>query len=357
MKLLQIGPYPPPLGGWSFHIKMFKDYLDHDGRKVENVVMNMGPNRKVKSEKYEDVQGLFDYIKKNFYYQKKGFLTYIHINGDSIKGFILCLIAQLIGFLFFQRCAISFHAGVVQVCFRDKVNPQKILAYLVFHMAQGIMCNSEEVKEKISAFNIDNKKIYAIPCFSKQYLQHVPILTEEEAAFIAKHDPVLSSYLFFRDEYEPSTLIEAFNIIHRDYPKSGLIIIGSTFGAESFVETIASYRLNDHILLAGDKSHDNFLTLIEHSDLCLRTHIRDGVCSSVMEALALGVPVIACDNGTRPPEVILYRSCDHQDLAEKISMALPRLNELKRKLSSIGERDAMAEELEFLNKMRTKSSS
>lgn len=348
MKLLQIGPYPPPLGGWSFHIKMFKQYLDHDDRKVENIVMNMGPNRKIKSPEYEDVQGLLDYIRKIFFYRKQGYLVYVHMNGDSVKGFLLCLIAQLISLFFLRPVALSFHAGVVQVCFRKKINLQKILAHVVFVLAGGIMCNSEEVQEKISEFHIKKSKIHAIPCFSKQYLQHSSVLTDRESAFIRDHSPILSCYLFFREEYEPETLIKAFKLVHDSYPSAGLIIIGSTVGATPYREEISRYNLTDSILLAGDKTHDNFLTIVESSDLCIRTHIRDGVCSSVMEALAFGVPVIACDNKTRPAEVILYKSCDHNDLSDKIVYALPRLKELKGTLSNITQRDAMAEELEFL---------
>lgn len=349
MKLLQIGPYPPPLGGWSYHIKVFKKYLDDQA--IENCVLNMGPHRKVQSEEYVDVQGSVDYVRKIFRFSRKKYLIYIHLNGDSVKGFLLTILAQLVALLFLKRCALSFHAGVVQVCFFEKFNVHKILAFLVFFLSNGIMCNSEAVREKVSKFHINKKKIHAIPCFSMQYLQYQAVLTEREKTFLDQHSPIISCYLFFRDEYEPTTIIEALRLVREDYPEIGCVIIGSVSGSEAYLRQIEICGLRDNILLVGDKDHDNFLTLIKNSDICVRAHMRDGVCSSVMEALALGVPVVACDNGTRPPEVILFESHNSVDLAEKTKASLRNLELLKKRLSEVEKRDSMQEELKFLQNL------
>lgn len=346
MKLLQIGPYPPPLGGWSFHIKMFEQYLN--AADIENKVLNIGPTRKVLSSEYVDVQDTFDFTRKVFKFQKKGYLLYIHLNGDSVKGFLLTLISQFIALLFFKRTVLSFHAGTVQVCFFSNFNIQKISAALVFFLAKGIMCNSEDVKDKIADFYVDRNKIYAIPCFSKQYLQHKSFLTSEEEKFIEEHDPIISGYLFFRDEYEPETIIHSIKKVTTKFPNLGCILIGSTTGSEPYQELIRKLGVADNFLLVGDKTHDNFLTLFERSHVTVRAHMRDGICSSVMESLALGVPVVACDNGTRPAEVILFESMNPDDMAQKIIFTLSNIGEVKKKLTHLTERDAMQEELNFL---------
>lgn len=349
MKLLQIGPYPPPLGGWSFHIKMFKKYLD--SCNIENRVLNMGPSRKVLSHEYVDVQGAFDYIRKVLWFNRNEYLIYIHLNGDSVKGFILVLCAQLVTLMFFRKCPLSFHAGIYQVCFYEKFNVHKIFAFLVFSLSCGIMCNSEEVRNKIRKFYVNEKKIHAIPCFSMQYLQHEPVLTEQEEVYIKQHSPVISCYLFFREEYEPDTIIDALSRLKEHYPNLGCIFLGSTYGSESYMQQIRDCDLVDNVFLAGDKSHDNFLTLIEKSDIFIRAHMRDGVCSSVMEALALGVPVIACDNGTRPPEVVLYESQNSTDLAQKTESCLRHLQVLRTRLSDVERKDSIKEELNFLQNL------
>jgi CRISPR/Cas system-associated endonuclease Cas1 len=61
---------------------------------------------------------------------------------------------------------------------------------------------------------------------------------------------------------------------------------------------------------------------MQRSALYLRTPITDGVASSVLEALTLGVPVVACENGTRPQGVITYPATDAAVLAQQVEHVL-----------------------------------
>ena len=69
---------------------------------------------------------------------------------------------------------------------------------------------------------------------------------------------------------------------------------------ESVQERIRAHGIEPHICTVDDLDHDAFLTALTRSTLYFRTPITDGVASSVLESLALGVPVVACENGTRP---------------------------------------------------------
>ena len=60
------------------------------------------------------------------------------------------------------------------------------------------------------------------------------------------------------------------------------------------------------------------MTALSQATVCVRTHQRDGISSSVLEALALGVPVVAADNPMRPSQVHTYQADDPQDLAAKV---------------------------------------
>jgi glycosyltransferase involved in cell wall biosynthesis len=68
---------------------------------------------------------------------------------------------------------------------------------------------------------------------------------------------------------------------------------------------IASKPYAEHILLAGDTDHEVVLHLIEKCDVLLRTTTFDGDAISIREAIYLGTPVIATDNGMRPGGVNL----------------------------------------------------
>jgi glycosyltransferase involved in cell wall biosynthesis len=104
------------------------------------------------------------------------------------------------------------------------------------------------------------------------------------------------------------------------------------------------------ILTVDDMDHDTFMTLLKQCSLYLRTHLCDGVSSSVLEALAQRTPVIASDNGHRPSGVITYDAQSADDLQEKINYALNNLPAIKKKLIKPEIRDTVQDEMNlFMN--------
>lgn len=353
-KLLQIGPYPPPLGGWSFHIKKFKEYLGSKG--ITNEVLNIGPTRRVKSPEYQDVHGFFDYAFKLLRYGGRNYLLYHHLNGDSIKGFALTFTTELIALLYGKKSVLNFHAGLHQRCFDDSDPLHKLMSLFVFKLAGEIICNSEEVRKAVIRNGAKQSKVHAIPCFSSQYLSFEKGMGEREARFIRNHNPVLTSYLFFRREFEVETLISAMRNLKQMHPRIGLIIVGEVKGSEQIRRLVKEYGLEDAVLFSGEQPHDEFLSILDESEMYIRTHIKDGVCSSVLEALSLGVPVVACDNGSRPEGVVKYKSRDHCDLVEKVDYILKNVNQMRdavkeAQYESISGRDSIEEEFVLLTNL------
>ena len=205
LKLLQVGPYPPPMGGWSFHIKIFKEYLNSKG--IQNEVLNVGASRKDKSLDCIDTQGFYDYVRKHLQYLAQGYVVYNHVDGCSWKGFILTITSQVLSLLYLRKAKLSFHAGTNQYCFKNHHFIFKILAFITFALCDKIICNSEFVKNEIVKFGKNGKKIFPIPCFSEQYLDFKQSLTSEQSEFVNKHTPVLFTYVFFREEFTIEILI------------------------------------------------------------------------------------------------------------------------------------------------------
>lgn len=348
IKILQVGPYPPPMGGWSFHIKMFKEYLAERG--YENQVLNVGASRKDKTLDCIDVQGFFDYVGKHLCFLKQGYVIYNHVDGCSWKGFILTITSQLLSLLFFRKAQLSFHAGTNQHCFKRNRPLYRVLVFITFMLSDKIICNSEVVKKKIVEFGKRADKIYPIPCFSKQYLQFEETYKEGQLEFSNAHSPLLFTYVFFREEFTIEILINAFKKVLENHPEAGLIIVGSTLGSEPVKAMIEQFGISEKVFFADDVTHDNFLSILSKSDLYVRTHLNDGVCSSVLEAVGLGVPVVASYNEMRPEEIITFNGGDGEDLYNKMDYAIANLEDLKRKLKAEAGRDTIEEELMVLLK-------
>ncbi|MCP4111784.1 MAG: glycosyltransferase family 4 protein [Desulfobacteraceae bacterium] len=351
-KILEIGPYPPPYTGWGVRIKYIAEHLRSKGCEV--LVMNLGPNRQIASPDYITVQNGTDYVLKIIHYLKKGYTIHMHANGDSPKGFILTFLAEFLSAIFFRRSVLTFHAGPDQQYFPVKNSKLFFpVLYSIFSLPKKVICNSEDVKKNIVEYGIPLHKVVPIPAFSKQYLEFKRTeYNEELAGFIRLHEPVIACYILFRPEFFHESVFRCIALMQKKFPDIGFIIIGgdpeTSDNGENVRRQVKETGIEDNTFFSGNVTHDEFLTILQDSAIYLRSHTRDGVCSSVLEALALGVPVVANYDGIRPEEVIQYSVNNENDMAEKLIRTLHNLAEIKNSLTQHEVEDTVQTEAELL---------
>jgi glycosyltransferase involved in cell wall biosynthesis len=251
------------------------------------------------------------------------------MNGQSHKGVVLALLAEIINLLCGKRCVLTFHASADQQFFpKHKSRIMFPFLFLVFSIPKYIICNDSIVKEKIAQYGIYPEKIHPIPAFSKQYLEFDHSnLPQSLQDFMARSDPLLASYLLIRPSFDIPTLLQAIKALTANWPRLGLVVMGAhTVGDDmdpaAVTQRVQELGLASHLYWTGDLPHEQFLTVLSHAAVFVRTHIYDGVCSSVLEALALHVPVVACENPHRPPEVLTFRTGQTAHLIAAIQQAL-----------------------------------
>ncbi len=351
-KVLQIAPFPPPRSGWSVRVAFLKSKLVALGHQCR--VLNIGSSRKIKSTEYECVHNGWDYVYKVIKFSALGYTIHAHVNGETVKGLVLLLLAGFANLLFGKRCVLMFHGGVQQVYFTPETDRRWTpLFRLMFALSQHIICNSEAVKVKIVAYGVNPDKVTPIPAFTRQYLMHETVTFDAALEdFLAHHSPVLLSYIVFRDGFFVETLIEGFRQLRADYPEAGLLLVGtksdgSTMEAE-IRDRIAAAGLQPHVFDVPSMSHDEFRTAMKRCDLYVRTPITDGVCSSVLEALSYELPVVAAENGNRPPSVICYIADDPQDMAARVVQTLAHLDQVRQQIVKPVIQDTLSDEVNLL---------
>jgi glycosyltransferase involved in cell wall biosynthesis len=352
-RILEVTSYPPPRAGWGIRVEFLKKALEIDGHQC--VVLNIGTSRRVPSDEYETVLSGSDFVRKVWRYSRQGFLVHAHANGDALKGLVLALVAELINLACGRRCYLTFHAGVIQCYFpRERAPWLAPVFWLLFAIPHRIICNSDAVKARIRGYGIPASKIVPIAAFSKQYLEFTPAtLPQHLSAFFDRYPHVVFTYIRMRPLFFPFTLIDGMARLMTHRRDIGLVLCGTSGHADDGVwegvqDRIRWHRLEDHICVVEDLDHDAFLTALQRSSVYLRTPITDGVASSVLEALVLGIPVVACENGTRPTGVVTYSAEDGQEMADRLDYVITHRAELIRTMARVDMQDTVTQEIELL---------
>jgi glycosyltransferase involved in cell wall biosynthesis len=321
VKVLQIGNYPPPYCGWAIQTKLLVEEIRQRGHTCE--VLNINENRRKKSSEYVGVENAFDYLQKVIRFALKGYHFQMHVNGQSKPGYILALVASLIGRIAGKPVALSWHGGLQQRFFPRLDNRFSRLAFqLLFRLAKKISCNSMAVKQAIVLHGIEPTRVATIPGFSSRHLTFTErSLSEPIEEFLGCHRPVFFCYVSFRPEYDLPMLRQAMLQFRERYPRAGFVWLGfpskELLLANAYVHSWPAHE-RESLLLLGNLSHDEFLTLLRRSSGYVRTPVCDGVSASILESLALGVPVVASENGHRPARVTTYREGDAADLCASL---------------------------------------
>jgi glycosyltransferase involved in cell wall biosynthesis len=331
-KILIIGNYPPPMCGWAIQTKLAVDELRRRGYLCE--VLKLNENRDLKDPAYIDVQSPWDYACKVIAHCLRGFSVNAHVNGMSLKGYAAAAGALTVARILNRSGMLTFHGGLSQRYF-----PRHDVWWIfhsyrtLFRLASAIACDSEEIRNAICGYGIEPQKVIAIEAFSDTYTSFTPaVLSGEMEAFLGAHEPAIFCYVSFRPEYRLSDLRRCIAEYRLKYPRAGFVWIGfpdkEIASARAFLASWDAENRNA-VLLLPNVEHDRFLTLMTRCLACLRTPACDGVAASVLEALALGIPVVASENGRRPASVITYADGDVRGMCAKLIEVTERYNEVK----------------------------
>jgi glycosyltransferase involved in cell wall biosynthesis len=350
-KILQIGNYPPPFCGWSVQTKLLVEEIRRRGYVCD--VLNLGANHAEKSPEYTDVQNGFDYLFKLLRFASQGHRFQVHVNGQSRTGYILALMAALVGRLAGRPAVLSWRGGLQQKYFPRQYPCWTRRAYQVlFKLSGRISCNNQPVKHAIEQYGVDPERVVAIPAFSVQHLQfrQTPLPRETEA-FLKSRRPVFFCNVCFRPEYQLSVLRDAMVRFRQQYAHAGFVWLGFPFNElRSMSDFVSGWPAEERrsLLLLGNLSHDEFLTLLSRSFAYIRTPVCDGVASSVLEALVLGIPVVASENGHRPPGVLRYRAGDAADLCAKLVDLMKSDSQVRERASLLAAEDNVSKTVDWL---------
>jgi glycosyltransferase involved in cell wall biosynthesis len=221
-----------------------------------------------------------------------------------------------------SKSVLTFHSGGYASSPAATTARPRTLRGLVLRRFNGLIAVNREIADLLGRFGIPAAKIRLIPPHSVSAPGPEVALPTPLERFFQQHDPRLIAVARLEPEYDLPMQIDMMKALLKRHPRAGLAILGSGSLQNELRDCIARKPYRNQILLCGDVAHATTLRAIEQSDLLLRTTLYDGDSIAVHEALALGTPVIATDNGMRPPGVRLVAAHDSNRLLTAIEAEL-----------------------------------
>ncbi|MCX6623975.1 MAG: glycosyltransferase family 4 protein [Acidobacteria bacterium] len=307
MRVLLIGPQPPPHGGISVHVSGIRRHLVAAAVPCNVLDMSL-------------VRPGFEFGLTILRHALAGWTLHLHTNGHNVKSWLLALACGLAG----QSgggCILTLHSGMLPGYLATAPLWRRRLAALTCSLYRQVICVSPDIRRALLAHGVESRRVEVLPAFLGS---ESPGDSPESklVAWIGLHRPLFSTVLFFRPEYGFNLLVASLTRLRGLYPSFGCLVMGSGEQQAEAVNRVREAGLEENILLLGDVNHDACLAIMSASDVFLRPTLEDGDSMSVREALALGVPVVASRVGTRPAGAILFRAGDVEELLASVELAI-----------------------------------
>lgn len=317
MRVLQLGPYPPPYGGVQTNLVAIRSFLIKRG--IPCAVINVTRHRKPDADEVYYPSGPAELLRLLARLQYD--IVHQHFGGMLTNRILALSLACTLrpG----AKSIMTFHSGGFPSTPEGQALGPNSSAGFVLRRFDGLIGVNAEIMSFFRKMKVPPHRARLISPYSFT-------IDEESAAsfpaslaeFFAVHDPVLISAGQFEPEYDLPLQIDALAELRKKFPEAGLVLLGSGSIENDLRARIRSRSCADHILLPGDVPHAATMQAFSRSRILLRTTLYDGDAISVREALQVGTPVIATDNAMRPPGVVLIPKGDLPALLRAIEQQL-----------------------------------
>ena len=298
MRVIQLGPFPPPHGGVQTNLVAIRDHLRAHGHGA--AVVHLSRHRKTEADEVYYPKTALETARLLF--AQPADVVHLHIGGQlSSRMLGLCFLCSVVPG---RKSVLTFHSGGFCSSPEGKAITSQGAAARVFRRLDAIIAVNQQIHDFfVDRCQVPRERVHLIPPHASigAALEGSGELPAELQQFFDRHDPLLLSVGLLEPEYDLPVQIMALGRIRQKHPNAGLLMIGSGALEAELRALIAAQPFAEHLWLAGDVPHKTVLRAIRDCRMLLRTTHYDGDALSVREALELGTPVIATDNGMRPP--------------------------------------------------------
>jgi len=188
---------------------------------------------------------------------------------------------------------VTAHGGdVYDLPFRD--HWYNSLARFVLTEADQVITVCKFNAEKLLSLGVSSNKLHVIPnCYDERLFKPIPAAKAREKLGLPQNKKILLSVGNLVDVKGYAYLIGAMSLVLRKRRDLLLIIVGSGPLKELLQSMVKKYGLEDHVMLAGGRRHEEIPIWMNASDIFILPSLQEGFPTVISEAMACGKPVVA----------------------------------------------------------------
>lgn len=327
--IVQVGPYPDPIGGVSIYIKRMKMYLDLNLQ--DNEVWDLSKINK-------NIQGVTSirlrYVPFKYLFRRDIKVIHYNIIGINYKIYI-----GLFNKLFFKKMkkVVTIHGESKELFVNNNSLMRKSL-----NSFDVIICVKSGDKDYLCSKGI-TKPIYEIPAFifppndDDASVPDYILNFINSKKFIISANASLIQFYDNQDLYGIDMCIELIEKLNKDRKDVGMVFcipqINDVEYFDKLKDMIKTKNIEDNFLFVNENME--LYAIIKRSHLFVRPTNNDGYGVSIAEAIYCNVPAIASDVCVRPEGAILFKSRDMDDLYIKTIDVIDNYDKYKEKIRDI----------------------
>lgn len=217
----------------------------------------------------------------------------VHLHLVSLDVFLLVLYKYLFGY----RLVITFRGGDLGVARQSRLARLKVRIGL--RCADAVTAVSQQIATCLRD-QFGDRKVVCIP----NGVDHVELRRSSQSVTPA----IPPDHFVYGGRLHPDKRVPLLVEIFRECIDAGcdrnLYIIGDGEEREAVAQHISRHRLGERIVMMGAMSHRQVLSALARARCLLLNSSDEGCPNVVLEAMALGIPVIAASVGGVPELVI-----------------------------------------------------
>ncbi len=301
-KLAIYGPYPPPIGGVSVHIKRMVPYLDE--ANIDYTIFNFG---------FKNTKNVVATKKSIFWYPKIFLSKKYELFHFHQIFFFEYFFYFLFSFVYGRKIILSIHAE--RVLFYSSIKKKIVLFLLKNTQKLQVVSVSKNLDDFFISKNINS---VFLPAYVPPSSISCEIIEKDNRTYFLFSVWKLTKKL----SEETYNIPLAFQFLknHKDKFKMILMIGSEGISDLDYLrKLINEYSIENDVEIIFDK---NLVDYLQNGSFLLKTNKVDGYGVALQEAMDLGIPAIATDVCIRPKGTVLFKDNDINDLTNKINDTL-----------------------------------